>query len=142
MFFWNSLFFLMIHRMLAIWSLVPLPFLKPAWTSGSSDSRIAEAGLENFEHYFTSVWNESNCVVVWTFFAIAFLWDWNENWPFPVLCPLLQKANICKKKNLIIQNVYFLCAPDNKTMLRNSRLRRNSFQVHKYYCLYLTSLLC
>ena len=36
MFFWNSLDFLMIQRMLAIWSLVPLPFLKPAWTSGSS----------------------------------------------------------------------------------------------------------
>ena len=27
---------LMIQRMLAIWSLVPLPFLKPAWTSGIS----------------------------------------------------------------------------------------------------------
>ena len=36
MFFWNSLPFSMIQRMLAIWSLVPLPFLKPAWTSGSS----------------------------------------------------------------------------------------------------------
>ena len=35
MFFWNSLAFSMIQRMLAIWSLVPLPFLKPAWTSGS-----------------------------------------------------------------------------------------------------------
>ena len=32
-FFWNSLAFSMIQRMLAIWSLVPLPFLKPAWTS-------------------------------------------------------------------------------------------------------------
>ena len=28
--------FLMIQRMLAIWSVVPLPFLNPAWTSGSS----------------------------------------------------------------------------------------------------------
>ena len=36
MFFWNSPAFLMIQQMLAIWSLVPLPFLKPAWTSGSS----------------------------------------------------------------------------------------------------------
>ena len=36
MFFWNSLGFSMIQRMLATWSLVPLPFLKPAWTSGSS----------------------------------------------------------------------------------------------------------
>ena len=35
-FFWNSLAFSMIHRMLAIWTLVPLPFLNPAWTSGSS----------------------------------------------------------------------------------------------------------
>ena len=36
MFFWNSLAFSMIQWMLAIWSLVPLPFLKPAWTSGNS----------------------------------------------------------------------------------------------------------
>ena len=35
-FFWNSLAFSMIQRMLSIWSLVPLPFLKPAWTSGGS----------------------------------------------------------------------------------------------------------
>ena len=38
--------------------------------------------LENFEHYFTSMWDECNCVVVWTFFGIALLWDWNENWSF------------------------------------------------------------
>ena len=36
MFFWNSLAFLLIQQMLAIWSLVPLPFLKPAQTSESS----------------------------------------------------------------------------------------------------------
>ena len=36
MFFWNSLAFSMIQWMLTIWSLVPLPFLKPASTSGSS----------------------------------------------------------------------------------------------------------
>ena len=50
---------------------------------------LLKPGLENFEHYFTSVWDECNHVVVWTFFDIAFLWDWNENWPFPVLWPLL-----------------------------------------------------
>ena len=48
---------------------------------------LLKPGLENFEHYFTSMWDECNCVVVWTFFGIAFLWDWNENWPFPVLWP-------------------------------------------------------
>ena len=37
----------------------------------------------------TSLWDECNCAVVWAFFSFAFLWDWNENWPFPVLWPLL-----------------------------------------------------
>ena len=34
--FWNFLAFLMIQQILAIWSLVPLHFLNPAWTPGSS----------------------------------------------------------------------------------------------------------
>ena len=55
---------------------------------------LLKPGLENFEHYFTSVWDECNCVVVWGFFGIAFLWDWNENWPFPVLWPLLRFPNL------------------------------------------------
>ena len=46
---------------------------------------LLKPGLENFEHYFTSVWDECNCAVVWAFFGIAFLWDWNENWTFAVL---------------------------------------------------------
>ena len=50
---------------------------------------LLKPGLEDFEHYFTSVWDNCNCVVVWAFFGIAFLWDWKENWPFPVLWPLL-----------------------------------------------------
>ena len=32
--------------------------------------------LDNFEHYFASVWDECNCAVVWIFFGIAYLWDW------------------------------------------------------------------
>ena len=50
--------------------------------------------LENFELYFASVWDECSCAVVWTFFGIAFLWDWNENCPFPVLWPLLSFPNL------------------------------------------------
>ena len=65
---------------LNIWKLMVHVLLKP--------------GLENFEHYFTSMWYECNCVVVWAFFGIAFLWDWNENWPFPVLWPLLSFPNL------------------------------------------------
>ena len=51
-------------------------------------------GLENFENYFATVWDECNCVVVLAFFGIVFLWDWNENWPFPGLWPLLSFPNL------------------------------------------------
>ena len=46
MFFWNSLDFLMIQWMLAVWFLVPLPFLNPAWTPGSS----------RFTYYWSLAW--------------------------------------------------------------------------------------
>ena len=55
---------------------------------------LLKPGLENFEHYFTSVWDECNCAVVWKIFGTAFLWDWNENRPFPVLWPLLSFPNL------------------------------------------------
>ena len=42
----------------------------------------------------TSEWDEGNCVVVCAYFGIAFLWDWNENWPFPVLWLLLSFPNL------------------------------------------------
>ena len=46
---------------------------------------LLKPDLENFEHYFASIWDECDCVVVWALFNIAFLWDWNKNWPFPIL---------------------------------------------------------
>ena len=46
MFFWNSLAFPMIQQMLEIWSLVPLPFLNPAWTSG----------IPQFTYYWSLAW--------------------------------------------------------------------------------------
>ena len=55
---------------------------------------LLKSGLEIFEHYFANVWDERNCAVVWAFFGIAFLWDWNEKWPFPVLWPLLSFPNL------------------------------------------------
>ena len=55
---------------------------------------LLKSSLEKFEHYFASVWNECNCIVVWTFFAIGFFWDWNENWPFPDMWPLLSFPNL------------------------------------------------
>ena len=65
---------------LNIWKFSVHVLLKPHW--------------EKFEYYFASMWDECNCVVVWAFFGIAFLRDWNENWPFPVLWPLLSFASL------------------------------------------------
>ena len=108
-FFWNSLVFSMIQQMLAIWFLVPLPFLKSNCTSGTSQftycwslawriliitllayavSLVAQLCLTLY------MWNECNCMLAWTLFGIAFLWDWNENWSFPVLWPLLSFPNL------------------------------------------------
>ena len=56
--------------------------------------RLLKPGLENFEHYFTSMWDDCNCAVVLAFLWIAFLWDWNENRPFPVLWPQLSFPNL------------------------------------------------
>ena len=73
---------------------------------------LLKSRLENSEHYFTSVWDDCNCVVVWTFFGTAFLWDWNENWPFPVLWPLLSFPNLLTYwvqnfQSIIFQNLKY-----------------------------------
>ena len=44
---------------------------------------LQSMGLQNVGHDWATelnwtVWDECNCVVVWTFFGIAFLWEWNE----------------------------------------------------------------
>ena len=48
---------------------------------------LLKLSLKNFKHYLASLWNECNCVVVWSLFGIALL-GWNENCPFSVLWPL------------------------------------------------------
>ena len=55
---------------------------------------LLKPSLKDFEHNVASMWNECNCMVVWTFFGIALPWVWNENWPFPVLWPLLTFPNL------------------------------------------------
>ena len=95
MFFWNPLAFSVIQQMLAIWSLVPLRFLKSSLNIWKFMVHILlKPDLENFEHYFARVWGECSCAEVWAFFGTAFLRDWNENWPFPILWPLLSFPNL------------------------------------------------
>ena len=55
---------------------------------------LLKPSLKDFELYLASMWNEHNCMVAWTFFDIAFLWDWNENWPFAALWPPLSFPNL------------------------------------------------
>ena len=68
--------------MLAIWFLVPLAFSKSSLNIWKFMVHVLlKPGLKNFEYYFASVWDECNFAVVWAFFGITFLWDWNENCP-------------------------------------------------------------
>ena len=81
MFFWNSFTFSMIQWMLAIWSLVCLPFLKPAWTSGSS--------------WFTYCWSlawrilniTSVCCCCWVASVVSDSVQPHWRQPTRVLCP-------------------------------------------------------
>ena len=66
--FWNSLAFSMIQWMLAIWS---SSFLKHSFYIWKFSVHVLlKPSLENFEHYFASVWNKCNCAVVWKFLAL------------------------------------------------------------------------
>ena len=74
-----------------------LPFLNPAWTSGSSQFTYCWSLAWRILSITLLACEMSNCEVVWASFGIAFLWDWNENWPFPVLWPLLSFPNLLTK---------------------------------------------
>ena len=76
---------------------------------------LLKPGLENFEHYFASMWDECNCAVVWAFFGIVFLWDWNENTflnpvataEFSKFAGILRTAlSQCHQEGVIFENVY------------------------------------
>ena len=132
MFFWNFLAFSVIQQMLTIWSLVPLPFLNPAYTSGNCHI-LLKSRLKDFEHHFPSLWDECNCAVVWTFFDIVLFGGWNENWPFPILWPLLSSPNLlacCMQHfNSIIVSVQFSSVP------QSCPTSRHQASLSKHHCL-------
>ena len=70
-------------------------FSKSSWDICNFSVHILlKPRLKDFEHYLATVWHEYNCAVVWISFGIAFLGEWNENWHFPVLWPLLSFPNL------------------------------------------------
>ena len=54
---------------------------------------LLKPSLEDFEHNLTTMGNECNWPVVWTFISTALLGNWDEDWP-PVLWPLLGFPNL------------------------------------------------
>ena len=70
--------FSMIQRMLAIWSLVPLPFLKPAWTSGSS----------RFTYCWSLAWRihkQDNIIMKWSANTLNNLFNYPCAWLYTLL---------------------------------------------------------
>ena len=65
---------------------------------------LLKPSLKEFEHNFASMWNECNCIVIWTFFGIAFLWDWNENWPLPVPIYVQKNSLSHAKKDTVVND--------------------------------------
>ena len=99
--------------------------------------------LENFKHYFTSMWDECSCVVVWAFFGVAFLWDWNEmdmpwvanKWP-PLCYTLGDTAGSRQPKSLpsqSCQSSWEIVVLTKVWMeMRNKRLSSSTFLFNKW----------
>ena len=47
---------------------------------------LLKPGLENFEHYFASMWDDCNCAAVWTFFwhCLSLGLEWKLTFSSPV----------------------------------------------------------
>ena len=71
---------------LCLWKFLVRVLLKPSW-------RILNITLLACEM--------KHCTVVWTFFGIALLWNWNENWPFPVCWPCLNSGFISPRELVV-----------------------------------------
>ena len=50
---------------------------------------MLKTSLEDFERNLTGMGDECNCPVAWTLLSTALLGNWGEDWPFPLLWPLL-----------------------------------------------------
>ena len=68
MFFWNSLTFSMIQRMLAIWSLVHLPFFKSSLNIWKFTSPFHYRGLECKSRKSRHTWSNRQ------------IWPWSTEW--------------------------------------------------------------
>ena len=56
---------------------------------------LLKPSLKDFEHYLSRMWNELNCVVIWTFFGIALLRDLKAQ--VLVLIPFFAQVDINRR---------------------------------------------
>ena len=85
---------------------------------------LLKPGLKNFKHHFTSVWDECNCVVIWAFFSIAFLWDWKKS----VFIPIPKKGNAKGCSNYCI---IAAISHASKVMLKILQVRLQQYVNHE-----------
>ena len=67
----------MIQWMLAIWFLALSKSSLYIWIFFVHI--LLRSSLKDFENYLNIILNDFNCAIVWTFFGIALLWDWNKS---------------------------------------------------------------
>ena len=94
-------------------------------------SHILKYSLKDFEHNLISMWSECNYMIVWIFFGIALLWDWNGNWLFPINLPdfrLLQSYS-CQDSMILAQKHKY------RPMEQDRKSRDKSMQLWTPYLL-------
>ena len=96
---WNFQTLSVIQRMLAIYSLVPLPFLNPADICNFLVRIMLQPSMKDFKYDLTSMGDQCNCLVVSTFFGTTLLGNWDEDWSFPEI-PYLLDISTCPSKIL------------------------------------------
>ena len=79
---------------------------------------------------FTSMWDEYNCAVVWAFFCIAFLWNWNENWPFQIFL----KRESSKKQSQNVLKCHGEHSPNTGFLNRTISFSHDVLESHPWLC--------
>ena len=79
---------------------------------------LLKPGLEDFENYFTSMWDECNCAIVWTFFGINKLWK------------ILKKMGIPNHLTCLLRNLY----AGQEATVRIEHGTTDWFQIRKGVC--------
>ena len=50
---------------------------------------MLKPSMQDFNHNLSSMGDECSCLIISTLFGTTLSGDWDEDWPFPVLWPLL-----------------------------------------------------